>query len=448
MNQTSDASPSKPAEPAQAVAPEADRLADSPSARRPHVVLLNQPFYPDVAATAQMAKDLADHLVRSGFDVTAIASRSVYGKSGAALPRRESIAITDEHGEFAGTIEVHRVGASIFGKKGVLARGADFALYYALAGLTLITVDRPTHVIGFTTPPFVHLLAIASRWFRKSKAIHWLMDLYPDVAVECGVLKRGGIVHGFFERISRFLLKRSDRVVVLGRCMRDRVVEKGVDPKKIEHIPVWADHSELTPVEHYDNPLRKEWNLPAGSCCVMYSGNFGIAHEAQTICRAMERLTDRGNMRFVFVGGGKRRPEVEAFIADKALSNAAYYDYLPREELRFGLAAGDIHLISVRDGLEGLIVPSKLFGIMAAGRPAVYVGSPKSEIAQVIEETGCGVCVAEDDDGALAEAIASLATDSQRRQMMGEAGRKALAERFDTAGACEAWRKLLLEEMP
>ncbi|MEM9065854.1 MAG: glycosyltransferase family 4 protein [Planctomycetota bacterium] len=401
-----------------------------------HVVLLNQPFHPDVAATAQMAKDLADHLVRSGHRVTAIASRSVYGKAGAVLPKRESIPVEGA----VSPIEVRRVGVSLFGKKSIIARAADFAFFYLLAAWSLLGVKKPDVVVGFTTPPFVHLLAIGARWFKGAKAVHWLMDLYPDVAIECGVLSRRNPASGVFEFLSRTLLKRSDRIVVLGRCMRDRVIDKGVAPDMIEHIPVWADHSNLAPVPHEENPLRTQWNLAPEQCCVMYSGNFGIAHEAQTICRAMERLAD---VPFIFVGAGKRRAEVEAFIESHAVPNARYLDYVPRDQLRYSIGAGDIHLISVRNGLEGLIVPSKLFGVMAAGRPAVYVGSPKSEIALIINETGCGACIEEGDDESLAEAIRRLATDPHERARMGSAGREALAERFDTQRACEDWRALL-----
>ena len=410
--------------------------------RAPHVVLLNQAFHPDVVATAQMSKDLADHLVAQGYRVTAVASRSIYGKSGAALPKRETVELPLADGT-VGHIEVHRVAASFFGKKNLVTRALDFGLFYLLAGLRVLTLRKPDVVVSFTTPPFIALVGLLCKLFRGSKAVYWLMDLYPDVVVQCGVFKEDSFAERVLERISRVILRRSDAVVVLGRCMERRVLEKGADPSRIHLIPVWADHSGLEPLSIEQNPMRGRWGLSAETCCVMYSGNFGIAHEAGTMCRAMDRLRDEPGLQFVFVGGGDRRKEVEAFIEDREVSNARYFDYVPREQLRESLCAGDVHLISVRTGLEGLIVPSKLFGIMAAGRPALYVGSPESEIARVIEETGCGLVVQEGDDAALAEAIRRLSGDRELRERMGTAGRSALQTRFDTRVACESWRELL-----
>ncbi|MEM1330300.1 MAG: glycosyltransferase family 4 protein [Planctomycetota bacterium] len=418
------------------------RTERAESSRAPHVVLLNQAFYPDVVATAQMSKDLADHLVEHGYRVTAVASRSIYGKSGAVLPKHETIEVPLPDGR-VGHIEVRRVAASLFGKKNLLTRALDFGLFYLLAGARVLTLPRPDVVISFTTPPFIALVGLLAKLLRGSKAVYWLMDLYPDVVVRCGVFREGSLLVRVLERISRLILRRSDAVVVLGRCMRTRVMEKGSDESRVELIPVWADHSGLEPMAIADNPMRGRWELTPETCCVMYSGNFGIAHEAGTICRAMERLRDDGDLEFVFVGGGDRRAEVETFIGEKSLEHARYLDYVPREQLRESLCAGDVHLISVRTGLEGLIVPSKLFGIMAAGRPALYVGSPESEIALVIKETGCGLVVEEGDDEALAGAIRSLAGDREMRERMGAAGREALQTRFDTRVACESWRELI-----
>lgn len=402
-----------------------------------HVVLLNQAFHPDVVATAQMGKDLADALVRRGHRVSAIASRSIYGKKGASLAKREEIPVVG-----GGVIHASRVGMSVFGKAGIAARIADFGLFYVLAMGRLLTMPRPDVVVCYTTPPFIGLAGIVSRQLRGSKAVYWVMDLYPDLPVACGVMKEKGLATRFFERVNRFILRHSDVDVVLGRCMEERVIAKGTPRDRVKIIPVWADLSGLAPVGHEANELRKKW-APGGEFLVMYSGNFGLGHDAQTIIDAMRLLKDDAGVRFVFIGGGKRRKEVEAAVQEFGLTNAAFEDYRPREELSQSLSAGDVHLISLKEGVEGIMVPSKMYGIMAVARPSIFVGHPTSEISRVLEESGSGVTVREDRPEELAARILEMKNDRERARAMGERGRVALEGKYDAQAACERWAELL-----
>lgn len=415
------------------------------------ILLLNQAFHPDVVSTAQMGKDLADHLALRGHLVTAVASRSIYGQQGAVLPKRERFEVAGNppgHPIPSGPtyprplIQVYRVGASIFGKAGILARIADFALFYALALLRILTLPRQDVIICFTTPPFIALVGLIARLFRGSRAVYWVMDLYPDLPVACGVLKPRALPTRFFEALNRFLLRRSDAVVVLGRCMRDRVLSKGVAPGHVHLIPVWSDLEPQPGSSSRGSELRNLYS-PDDAYTVMYSGNLGIGHEAQTLCRAMLRLKHRTDIRFVFVGGGKRRKEVQQFIDQHGLANATWYDYQPREKLADSLAAADLHLISLKEGVEGIMVPSKLFGIMAVARPSIFIGHPSSEIARVLQESDSGLTIREGDDAGLAAAIESLAADSSRAARMGRNARAGLDHRYDRDTACRLWAELL-----
>ncbi len=402
-----------------------------------HVVLLNQAFHPDVVATAQMGKDLADALVRRGHSVTAIASRSIYGKKGASLPKREEIPVRG-----GGAIHASRVGMSVFGKAGIAARIADFGLFYLLAMWRLLTLKRPDVVICYTTPPFIGLAGIVSRWLRGSKAVYWVMDLYPDLPVACGVMKEKGLATRFFERLNRFILKHSDVNIVLGRCMQERVVSKGTPEPRVRIIPVWADLNGIEPVDHATNPLRATW-APKREFLIMYSGNFGLGHDAQTIIGAMRALKDDKTVRFIFIGGGKRRKEVEAAVKEFGLTNATFEDYRPRSELSQSLSAGDVHLISLKEGVEGIMVPSKMYGIMAVARPSLFVGHPTSEIARVLDESGSGMTVREGDSASLTAKILELKNDPARTRSMGESGRRAIAGHYDSAAACGQWIDML-----
>lgn len=409
------------------------------------MVLLNQPFFPDVVATAQMAKDLADELSKAGMQVSAIASRSIYGKSGATLPRREQVKVQGPDGTDA-VIDVHRVGLSLFGRASTFLRIIDFGLFYLLAAIKLLVIPKPDVVVAFSTPPYIALLAIFCRWLRGSKAVYWAMDLYPDVIVASGMLKPTSPLTRLLDWMHRSLVRHADASVVLGRCMMDKVTAKA-GPRardRVKFIPVWSDETGVRPVDRGTNPLRTTFNV-GDAFTLMYSGNFGHGHDAETIMHAMKTLRDRTSVgtdgvRFVFVGGGKRRKEIETFIREQQIGNAAYHEYQPREKLAESLSAGDVHLISLLEGMEGLIVPSKCFGIMAVARPAIFIGNPSSEIARVLVENDCGLVVRQGDGPGLVAAIERLASNPVLAAEMGRRGREAFLALYCRASACGAAR--------
>ena len=423
------------------------------------VLFLNQVYWPDVAATAQHADDLAQHLVRHGHEVHVIASRSLYGKKGAALPKFEQQAVhalgvdpQDPAGaEPVGHVHVHRVGMSLFGKASILARVADFGFFYLLAMLKAFTVKKPDVVVPFTTPPFVALVGWLMRLLRGSKFVYWVMDLYPDLPVACGVMKTDALPTRFFEGVNRFCLKKADTTVVLGRCMKDRVQGKGVPESNLAHIGVWspttASPDDMPPTSpSADNPYRAEWDL-GDRFVVMYSGNFGIGHDVDTMCNAAKALNDdpawSDRVRFLFVGGGKKKAIVEAFVNDNHLSNCVLADYQPRERLGDSLATANLHLASLLEGVEGIMVPCKLFGIMAAARPCAFIGHPSSELARVLDEHDAGFNVRQGDPDALVAVIKQLAEDPARASELGANAYRALTGAYDRENACTRWRELL-----
>lgn len=411
-----------------------------------HIVLLNQAFHPDIVATAQMGRDLAEALVRRGHTVTAVSSRSIYGQKGAVLPAQDEFSVAPEvDGDKAGVVRVRRVGSSLFGRSGTLARVFDFGMFYVRAAWALLTMEKPDVVVGFSTPPYIALLALFCRFVRGSRAVYWAMDLYPEVMVPSGMLKASSPLYKLLARLHRKLVRRADATVVLGRCMQQRVLDAlqgDAAGRKVHMIPVWSDEAGVRPVDRAENRLRAQWGV-GDAFVVMYSGNFGIGHDAATILGAMERLKDRADIQFIFVGGGKRRPEVETFIREKGLTNARYLDYQPREMLAESLSAADVHLISLRDGMEGLIVPSKLYGIMACARPSIFIGPDASEVARVLGEAGCGVVVQEGDAQRLAARIVSYAQNVPEVDRAGAAALRSFQERYTRRASCTAWCELL-----
>ncbi len=399
--------------------------------------MLNQVFYPDVAATAQHAHDLARHLVAHGHEVTAIASRSIYGQKGAALPARETV----------DGIRIVRVGRSLFGKAGILARIADFVLFYLAAGWRVLLGPRQDVIICFTTPPFIALVGWFLRLTRGTRFVYWVMDLYPDLPVACGVMKPRSLATRFFTAINRFCLRRADRTVVLGRCMEQRVREHGVTGDHVRRIGVWAPQSDTTAIEHADNPYRAKWDL-GDRFVVMYSGNFGLGHDVDTMCRAALALKDDDRIRFVFAGGGKKKALVEDFVRAHKLSNCVLAPYQPLESLHQSLSCADLHLASLLEGVEGIMVPCKLFGVMAAHRPCVFIGHPDSELSRVLDEHECGFTVRQGDVDGLVDIITSLCANREEARRLGENAYRALQNAYDSMKACKQWRLLLEELVP
>jgi glycosyltransferase involved in cell wall biosynthesis len=421
------------------------------------VLMLNQTFWPDVAATAQHAFDLAKYLAEHGDKVTVIASRSIYGQAGSVLPGSECV----------DGVEVHRVTGSFFGKGGIASRSFDFLAFNVACLLQALSLPRHDVVICLTTPPFIALVGLVLRWTKGSRFIFWTMDLYPDVPLAAGVLKRGSMVHRLFDRIDRYCLRNADAVVVLGRCMRARILAKGVDPRCLRTITPWADPQEVpnVPVRQFEPPteaisvtrgtamgvramavvrngLRDAWGI-GDRFVIEYSGNCGVGHDISSVCDAMLRLKYDDGIRWVFVGGGVMRPRIEEFIERNGIQNVVMRPYQPRSRLGELIALGDAHLVLVADGFEGLLIPSKFYGILAAGRPTIYVGPPNTEVAEVISSEDCGFVVENGSGASLVEAITVLRNEPLLAYAMGLRGRRALEHGYAMRELCGEWRRLL-----
>ncbi|MEO1235938.1 MAG: glycosyltransferase family 4 protein, partial [Planctomycetota bacterium] len=353
------------------------------------MLFINQTYAPDVAASAQLLEDMARQFADAGHEVAVITSRSLYGQAGTTLPKYEK----------RDGVEVHRVGISRFGKGSLRARTFDAAVFYLAATWKAWRVKlpggSPQVVVTLTSPPFIGFIGALARTLRGGRRrgryyVNWEMDLYPDVLTAAGLVTARSLTGRLLHWLNRCSLRLADRVVMVGRCMQDRVTRQGVPAERTEMISVWPVSPVLDPAEAArPSSYREAWGLD-GKFVVMYSGNLGIAHDAQTLRAAAKLLRHRDDIRFVFVGGGKRRHEITDFVAEHGLNNVIVKGYEPREKLADLLRLGDVHLISQREEFTGVVVPSKLFGIMASSRPSLYVGPADAEVARVLTESGSG----------------------------------------------------------
>jgi colanic acid biosynthesis glycosyl transferase WcaI len=384
------------------------------------VVFINRYFPPDHSATSQMVGDLAFFLARRGHDVVTIASRQRYDDARARLAGRERV----------GGVDVVRVATTRFGRGFLPGRALDYATFYVSAFVALLRrARRGDVVVALTDPPLISVVAALACALRGARLVNWVQDLFPEVATALGM--RGP---GLTRRLRDWSLRRAAMNVALGEQMAERIRARGARAT-VRHN--WADAA-LHPVARASNALRGQWQL-GDAFVVAYSGNLGRAHEFATIGAAMRRLGDNAGINFLFVGSGAQLDAVRS----EAGGNALFAPYQPREALSESLSAGDAHLVSLQPQLEGLIVPSKFYGILAVARPVIFVGAAGGELARLITAHGLGYVVAPGDDAALARAIEELAADPERAAAMGRRGRALYDERFAPEIALAEWERIL-----
>ncbi|MFW6012086.1 MAG: glycosyltransferase family 4 protein [bacterium] len=287
--------------------------------------------------------------------------------------------------------------------------------------------------VFLTQPPLFPIWARVLRGLRRQPYCIILMDLYPWVAVEAGVMQRSAVTTRLAEALARAALRGANRVIVIGRCMDRRVRELGVAPERVHLIQNWADTDAVRPVPRAKNRKRARLGLE-GRFVVMYSGNLGVSHQFRELLEVAERLREETDLLFLIVGDGSRRKEVESQIRRRALTNVLLLPFQPYEEIGETLSMGDVHFVSLRPGFEGLVVPSKAYGVLAAGRPIIYQGSRKGEVARMVKEEEVGVVLDAGDRQGLAAAILRARDDPEWTAETGERARR-VAETFYSAGA-------------
>ena len=400
----------------------------------PRLIFINRYFAPDYSATSQILSDLAFHLAGTGRDVHIVTSTQIYDDAKASLPQSEVI----------GGVNVHRVASTKFGRAALPGRAVDYLSFYRSVARRLRQIVRPKDIlIAKTDPPLVSLAAMPAARRAGAKLVNWLQDIYPEVAVELGVpLVRGPIAASLAAARNR-CLRLADATVVVGKLMGQKVAAFGADPARLHVIPNWCNDEEIKPFAQADNPLRQAWGLK-DEFVVGYSGNLGRAHEFATVLAAAERLRAEPRLLFLMIGGGKQFEELAGAVKQRGLdAQFRFVPYQERNMLAYSLAVANVHWISLRPSLEGLIVPSKFYGIAAAGKPILAIAAKNGELSQLVDEHGCGVVIEPGDGDALAGTLARLAGDSSALAEMGSRARQMLDTQFTRQQAFARWRRLI-----
>jgi colanic acid biosynthesis glycosyl transferase WcaI len=394
-------------------------------ANRPRLLVLNQYYWPGVEATANLLTELCEALAAT-YDVTVITGAS------RGLPRRQ-----ERNG-----VNIVRVRSTAYDRAHLPGRAMNY-LSYALGVVGKAMVSRrPDQVVCMTDPPFIGSVArlVAARF--RAPVLVVMQDVFPEIAVKLGRLRNPLVV-----KLLRLLidpsLRAADRVVVIGETMQKRVEAKGVSPDRIRVIPNWGDAASVVPKPH-DNQWARRHKL-AKRFVVMHSGNIGHAQNLDALIRASTFLRDLDDLAVVLIGSGARRHELVHLMRVLEADKIEMIGYQERSILSESLSTADVHVVGLARGLAGYVVPSRVYGILAAGRPVIAATDADSETAHLVTEVGCGVVVPPGNPFMLAAAIRAAHDGEYDLEAMGKRARAFAEAEADRSIAMRRYRDVLDE---
>lgn len=414
------------------------------------ILVIQQHFYPEVAATGQLLLDLCEDLVKSGYKVKVITGNPT------EIPQEKQKENILRKEIYKG-IEIFRLRNTTFNKYRMTGRVLNYLTFHFLIFFHTLFYERPDIVFVLSTPPFISFFGLMLKILKKSKVIYNVQDLFPDLAVELGKLKNKSFI-GFLKKLSELIIKKVDKVVVVGEYMEKKIREELLREISLSNhivtIHNWADGDKIkvlrwennVGLDVENNYLKKRWDLE-GKFVVLYSGNIGYLHEFDTIIAAAENLAKKGmeEIVFVFIGEGIKKNYIKEKVREKDLKNVLFFPYQPRKMLTYSLGLADVSLVTLEKGFEGMVVPSKIYGILASGRPVIAVVGGESDIVEIIREGNCGEVVKIGDYQALVDGIMNYYKDRKKCREDGLNGRRYFEGNFDRKIVTEKYIRVIEE---
>ncbi len=385
------------------------------------ICFFNRSYYPDFGATGQLLTELAQDLRRDyGCAVAVVAGPSLLESKAARSRTRGWMAVRKERHN---GVAIFRGAGTTFRPHRFAGRAANYVSYFLSACLAGMRIPRPDVVVSLTDPPIIGLAALLTARRCKARFVFVCQDVFPEVA---WLLEdfHNATVNRLLDWINRLLIRQADRVVTLGETMRERLIAgKGAEPWRVKVIHNWADCTAIVPGSKR-NPFSVAHEL-AEAFVVMHSGNLGLSQSLETLIDAASHLRPYHDVVLAMVGDGTKRGALERRVRSQGLANVRFFPYQPKESLRHSFASADVFIISLKRGLAGYIVPSKLYGILAAGRPYVAAVEEACEVATITKQYRCGLLAEPADPKDLADKILTLYHDRALAQRLGANARQA-----------------------
>jgi glycosyltransferase involved in cell wall biosynthesis len=368
-------------------------------------LLINQFFAPDPAPTGQLLADVARALTAAGHSVRVVCGGASYVDCDA----------DGDHG--LELVDVRRVGNTPF-RRGFLSRLGSYFIFFLTAVRYAAFDKRSDVVLTLTTPPLLSLTGTLAKVLRGSRHVIWEMDVYPDIAVALGVISPEGLLDRTIGGLADFSRRHADKIIALGPCMSDRLSNRGIPLAKLTVVQNWVDGCRISPRSLPDL-------IPM---ILLYSGNLGRAHDTATLGEAMSKLSSSGKFQFVFAGAGDGYAELRANCEMRQATNVRFLPYQDGRLLADHLGTCHIGLVTQRASTCGAVVPSKTYGLMAAGRPFIFIGPVEATPALLIRTHQCGWHVLPGDSEGLVALLRLLAESPRLIQEAAGRAREAFLE--------------------
>ncbi|HBH82415.1 MAG TPA: hypothetical protein DDY34_01225 [Bacteroidales bacterium] len=394
------------------------------------LLLISQVFYPDEVSTANLFTNLSSVLVREGVDVQVWCAHPSYTH----LHKQPRTLVYNG-------VNILYLPSTNFKKTNLAGRITNYITFTFSVILKLLISRENVPVFTHTTPPSLGIILAILCSLKKRKFAYILLDIFPEGLIRLGNVTESNILIKIWQNLFTYSLKKSYKIIVIGRDMMKWLGELDNDfLQKTEYIPMWQDDELICPEEYTFNPYVIKNHLQ-DKFLVQYSGNMGLWNDMKVIGKAVSRNTE--GVSYMFVGGGMRKKELlECFINDEQ-KNVIMLSFQPTEKFNKIITACHVGLVSLRAGLEGMAVPSKIYGIMAAGIPIVAIVPEKSEIGYIINEENCGITVIPGDTDGLINAILLLKSDDELRNKLGQNGRNAFLKKYTTSKIAFRYKLML-----
>ncbi|MDH5716425.1 MAG: glycosyltransferase family 4 protein [Spirochaetia bacterium] len=395
------------------------------------ITILSQYFYPDTAATGQLLTELAEDMAKFKFNIKVFCGLNDNGN-------REKL----RKKEIYKNIKIRRVSFFNTSKNKKSGRIIGSIAFVKFIFFRILFEDKQRLLFIVTNPPFLMVVGYIMKLLFKQKYVILVHDIYPEIAEVLGYIK----CRGFIARIWRFMNKKiyqkADSIIVLSEDMKNQLKNTY---KKIEHkisvIPNWADENLIFPVPRKDNWFYKNNNFE-NKFILMYSGNLGLFQDLESIVEAVW-FSKNKNLLLVFIGDGGKKPVLQKMATERKLENIIFLNYLDKKDLAYSLSSADISFISLEKNVEELCMPSKLYSIMASGRPVIAITNEKSEIAQIIKKSECGFAIKQYDIKSIVDKIEYLYNNPKIKEKLGKNARIFFEKHFKRSIITRKYLRLL-----
>lgn len=381
-------------------------------------------FYPDVASTGQILTELCEGMTDT-FDITVICVVPSYSGTIDEKYKTKRIYKEEHNG-----IKIIRVRVPEFQKSNKISRIKNLLAYFFNSLLATLKIEKQDYIYTISQPPILGgVLGVLGKWLKGGKLIYNIQDFNPEQTMAVGYSKNKLLLNTVMA-VDKFSCKKADKVIVVGRDMqetlRNRFNNKKV-PKNV-FINNWINEKEIYPLEQ-NHPrimeFKEKYNLQ-DKFIIMYSGNIGLYYDLENIIKVIGEFKDREDVVFAFVGDGTVKDKIEAYVSENNLSNVTFIPYQDKADLIYSLNAADIHWVVNAKGIKGVSVPSKLYGVMAAGKPVLGVLDKGSEARLIVEDCNCGLCIEPGNYKEISNNIEYILNNKEEIRLLGLNGRQYL----------------------